>query len=129
MNPKKSNKLYKEVSEELNLTEDLVQDFIEFYYKEIRKNLTDLLHPRINVDGLGHFVAKTFIIRKAIPKYQKFLEVQSTETFAEYFNKKNTETKLNALINLEIKLTEIEHKKEIFKQTKYDKYTKDNLEE
>ena len=129
MNPKKSNKLDKEVSEELDLTEDLVQDFIEFYYKEIRRNLTDLLHPRINVDGLGHFVAKTFIIRKAIPKYQKFLEVQSTETFAEYFNKKNTETKLNALINLESKLTEIEHKKEIFKQTKYDKYTKDNLEE
>ena len=129
MNPKKSNKLYKEVSEELDLTEDLVQDFIEFYYKEIRRNLTDLLHPRINVDGLGHFVAKTFIIRKAIPKYQKFLEVQSTETFAEYFNKKNTETKLNALINLENKLTEIEHKKEIFKQTKYDKYTKENLEE
>ena len=129
MNPKKSNKLYKEVSEELDLTEDLVQDFIEFYYKEIRKNLTDLLHPRINVDGLGHFVAKTFIIRKAIPKYQKFLEIQSTETFAEYFNKKNTETKLNALISLESKLTEIEHKKEIFKQTKYDKYTKENLEE
>ena len=129
MNPKKSNKLYKEVSEELNLTEDLVQDFIEFYYKEIRKNLTDLLHPRINVDGLGHFVAKTFIIRKAIPRYQKFLEIQSTETFAEYFNKKNTETKLNALISLESKLTEIEHKKEIFKQTKYDKYTKENLEE
>jgi hypothetical protein len=129
MNPKKSNKLYKEVSEELDLTEDLVQDFIEFYYKEIRRNLTDLLHPRINVDGLGHFVAKTFIIRKAIPKYQKFLEVQSTETFAEYFNKKNTETKLNALINLESKLTEIENKKEIFKQTKYDKYTKENLEE
>ena len=76
-----------------------------------------------------HFVAKTFIIRKAIPKYQKFLEVQSTETFAEYFNKKNTETKLNALINLESKLTEIENKKEIFKQTKYDKYTKENLEE
>ena len=129
MNPKKSNKLYKEVSEELDLTEDLVQDFIEFYYKEIRKNLSDLLHPRINVDGLGHFVAKTFIIRKAIPRYKKFLEVQGTETFAEYFNKKNTETKLNALINLENKLTEIEHKKEIFKQTKYDKYTKDNLEE
>ena len=129
MNPKKSNKLYKEVSEELDLTEDLIQDFIEFYYKEIRRNLTDLLHPRINVDGLGHFVAKTFIIRKAIPKYQKFLEVQSTETFAEYFNKKNTETKLNALINLESKLTEIENKKEIFKQTKYDKYTKENLEE
>jgi hypothetical protein len=129
MNPKKSNKLYKEVSEELDLTEDLVQDFIEFYYKEIRRNLTDLLHPRINVDGLGHFVAKTFIIRKAIPRYKKFLEVQSTETFAEYFNKKNTETKLNALINLESKLTEIENKKEIFKQTKYDKYTKENLEE
>ena len=129
MIPKKSSILYKPVAEELNISETLVEDLISFYYKEVRFHLSSLSYPRINVDGLGHFVAKTFVIRKAIPRYKKFLEVQGTQTFAEYFNKKNTETKLNALINLENKLTEIEHKKEIFKQTKYDKYTKDNLEE
>jgi hypothetical protein len=129
MNPKKSNKLYTEVSEDLNLKEDQVEDIIEFYYKEVRRNLSDLLHPRINLDGLGHFVAKPVIIRNAISRNKKFLDVQRTDTFAEYFNKKNTKTKLDSLITLESKLTEIENKKEIFKQTKYDKYTKDNLEE
>jgi nucleoid DNA-binding protein len=129
MNPKKSNKLYTEVSEDLNLKEDQVEDIIEFYYKEVRRNLSDLLHPRINLDGLGHFVAKPVIIRNAISRNKMFLDVQRTDTFAEYFNKKNTKTKLDSLITLESKLTEIENKKEIFKQTKYDKYTKDNLEE
>ena len=129
MNPKKSNKLYTEVSEDLNLKEDQVEDIIEFYYKEVRRNLSDLLHPRVNLDGLGHFVAKPMIIRNAISKNKKSLDVQRTDTFAEYFNKKNTKTKLEALITLESKLTEIEHKKEIFKKTRYDKYTKDNLEE
>lgn len=129
MNPKKSTKLYTEVSEDLNLKEDQVEDIIEFYYKEVRRNLSDLLHPRINLDGLGHFVAKSVIIRNAISRNKKFLDVQRTDTFAEYFNKKNTKTKLDSLITLESKLTDIENKKEIFKKTKYDKYTKDNLEE
>ena len=129
MNPKKSTKLYTEVSEDLNLKEDQVEDIIEFYYKEVRRNLSDLLHPRINLDGLGHFVAKPVIIRNAISRNKKFLDVQRTDTFAEYFNKKNTKTKLDSLITLESKLTDIENKKEIFKKTKYDKYTKDNLEE
>jgi hypothetical protein len=129
MNPKKSNKLYTEVSEDLNLNEEQVEDIIEFYYKEVRKNLSDLVHPRINLDGLGHFVAKPIIIKNAISKNKKFLDAQCTDTFAEYFSKKNTKTKLDLLINLEHKLIEIENKKEIFKQTKYDKYTKNNLEE
>ena len=47
MNPKKSNKLYTEISEDLSLNEDQVEDIIEFYYKEVRRNLSDLLHPRI----------------------------------------------------------------------------------
>ena len=128
MNPKKSNKLYTEVSEDLNLNEEQVEDIIEFYYKEVRRNLSDLVHPRINLDGLGHFVAKPIIIKNAISKNKKFLDAQRTDTFAEYFSKKNTKTKLDLLINLENKLTEIENKKEIFKQTRYDKYTKDNLE-
>jgi nucleoid DNA-binding protein len=129
MNPKKSNKLYTEISEDLSLNEDQVEDIIEFYYKEVRRNLSDLVHPRINLDGLGHFVAKPVIIKNAISKNKKFLDGQRTDTYAEYFSKKNTKTKLDLLINLESKLIEIENKKEIFKQTKYGKHTKDNLEE
>ena len=58
MIPKKSNELYREVAEDLEVSEDLVEDLVQLYYKEIRKNLTGLKYPRINVDGLGQFVAK-----------------------------------------------------------------------
>ena len=50
MIPKKSSLLYKELSEEMDLPQDLIQNFIEFYYKEIRSSLTGLKYPRINVD-------------------------------------------------------------------------------
>ena len=36
MIPKKPNAVYKEVAEELNLPANLIEDFIEFYYKEIK---------------------------------------------------------------------------------------------
>lgn len=127
MIPKKSTLLYKDVSEDLNITIDLVEDFIEYYYKEIRKNLTGLTYPRINIDGLGHFVAKTGIIRKAIPRYTKALESHDTSTFSAYFNKKGIETKLDALLTLELKLIELDVKKQEFKKTKNEKYTKGDM--
>ena len=42
MIPKKPNTLYKQVAEDLNISETLVDNFMTFYYKEIRKNLTEL---------------------------------------------------------------------------------------
>ena len=128
MNPKKSNKLYKEVSEELDLTEDLIQDFIEFYYKEIRRNLTDLLHPRINVDGLGQFVAKSFFIEKTIPRLTNKLMIHNTSTFNAYFSKKQSELKLESLIALKLKIDEEADRKTKFKKIKNEGFIKNNLE-
>ena len=128
MNPKKSNKLYKEVSEELDLTEDLIQDFIEFYYKEIRRNLTDLLHPRINVDGLGQFVEKSFFIEKTIPRLTNKLMIHDTSTFNAYFSKKQSELKLESLIALKLKIDEEADRKTKFKKIKNEGFIKNNLE-
>ena len=58
MIPKKASSLYKEVSEDLLVEQTLVEDCIEFYYKEIRQHLTNLTYPRVNVPGLGQFVIK-----------------------------------------------------------------------
>jgi nucleoid DNA-binding protein len=128
MIPKKSRTLYKEISEDLNLSEDLIQDFVEFYYKEVRSNLTELKHPRINIDGLGQFAIRTYSVRKAIPRYTKQLENHDTSTFGAYHNKKQMETKLEMLISLEKMMTEQEELKEEFKNKKYGN-TKGNLEE
>ena len=53
MNPRKAKRIYDVVSEDLNIKKDLVEDLVEFYYKDVRKLLTNLEYPRINIDGLG----------------------------------------------------------------------------
>jgi 4-alpha-glucanotransferase len=127
MNPKKSNKLYPEVSEELNLPSELVEDLIQFYYKEVRSNLTGLTHPRINIDGLGQFVAKPGLVRKSIPRYKKILESHDTSTFSAYYNKKMLEEKVECLEKLD-QMINLEEKRKEETQKLKDEYIKGNLE-
>jgi nucleoid DNA-binding protein len=129
MIPKKASKLYKQVAEDLDIEELLVENFVDFYYKKIRDCLTNLKHPRINVDGLGQFVIKTSLVKKAIPRYQKSLETHDTSTFGAYFNKKRIELKLDLLIKLEQKILFEEQRKETFKRKKDEEYIKINLEQ
>jgi nucleoid DNA-binding protein len=129
MNPKKANKLYKEVAEELNITDATVEETVSFYYNYIRQMLSNLSEPRINVEGLGHFVVKTKMVRNAIPRYTKSLQNHDTSTFAAYFNKKGVETKLEQLLLLEKKIVAQEEKKETFKKMKYGSNTERALEE
>ncbi|NBU05927.1 MAG: hypothetical protein EBT39_06210 [Sphingobacteriia bacterium] len=58
MIPKKPIILYKQVAEDLNQSESLVDTFMTFYYKEVRKLLSNLSHTKINIDGLGQMVVK-----------------------------------------------------------------------
>ena len=129
MNPKKSNKLYREVAEELNVSDTMVEETISFYYNHIRQMLSSLTEPRINVEGLGHFVVKTKMVKNAIPRLTKSLQNHDTSTFAAYFNKKGVETKLEQLLLLEKKITAQEKKKETFKKLKYGNITERDLEE
>lgn len=115
MNPKKANNFYRQVADELDVPEPLVENFIEFYYKAVRENMSNLSHHRINMDGLGQFVAKPRLIRKAIPKYTKSLSNHDTSTFRAYFNKKAVENKLDLLIKLEQRIADQEIKKDNIK--------------
>lgn len=128
MTPKKSSILYKPVAEELNISETLVEDLISFYYKKVRFHLSSLSHPRINVDGLGHFVAKSFFIEKTIPRLTNKLMIHDTSTFNAYFSKKQSELKLESLIALKLKIDEEVNRKIEFKKIKNEGFIKNNLE-
>ena len=118
MNPRRPKRIYQEVAEELNIDKDLVEDLVEFYYKDVRKLLSNLEYPRINVDGLGQFVAKPKTVTNAIEKISKSLENYDTSTFKGYHNKKGMENKLEQLLKLNSKLEEVNIKKEEFLKTK-----------
>lgn len=130
MKPKKSNQLYKQVSEDLNIETDLVESLIEFYYKDVRKQLTSLSHPRINIDGLGHFVARHGVINKAIERIGKKLENHDTSTFRAYHNKKSMENKLELLNLVKEKIDkEFERKINFLKNKNNESSTESNLGE
>jgi hypothetical protein len=126
MIPKKHSSIYKQVSEDLSQDELLVEQLVEFYYKQIRSLLSDLKEPRINVEGLGHFVIKQAKVKKAIPHYKNLISNHSTETFRAYHKKALLEKKLDQLIEIEKKLVLEEERKNKFKD---EKYTENNLAE
>jgi 4-alpha-glucanotransferase len=130
MNPKRSSTLYKEVSEENNVIEVLVSDLIDFYYKELRTQLSDLKYPRINVDGLGQFVIKEKLAEVYIAKLSKMLPTHDVSTFKAYYNKKSMEEKLQLLMDVTIKIEEERNRRKEFNENKHNESsTESNLGE
>ena len=129
MIPKKSNTLYKELAEEIDVPIELVEDLIQAYYKNLRNELTNLTNPRINVEGLGQFVARPGLVKKSIERYKKALNSHDTSTFRAYYNKKMLEEKVECLESLDKKIEEQELKKQHFKQNKYESNSKRTFQE
>lgn len=130
MNPRKSSIVYKDVSEELNVSEVLVSDIIEFYYKDLRAHLSSLKYPRINVEGLGQFVIKEKLTETYIEKLTKILPDHDVSTFRAYHNKKSMEEKLQLLKDVSIKIEqEKRRKQEFIKNKNNESSTEGNLGE
>jgi nucleoid DNA-binding protein len=120
MIPKKASKLYRQVAEEMNVEETLVEDFVEYLYKNVRSCLSNLSYPRINVEGLGHFNVKANWIRRSIDKSTKSLDKHDTSTFGAYSKKLRIEDQLGLLIELEKKIVLEEQRKQTFKTDKHE---------
>jgi nucleoid DNA-binding protein len=127
MIPHKTKNLTQDVSEELNLPKTLVEDLIEFYYKEVRTTLSQLKEPRINIDGLGQFIVRTTLVKNSIPRFKKMLETHDTSTFSAYFNKKMLEEKIELLGAIKEKIDCAVERKNQFKKEKNEKHSQINL--
>jgi len=129
MVPKKTKDLYKQLAEEQNLSEALVQNVVEFYYKEVKQNMTNITYPRIDISGLGQFIVKVSTVEKGIEKTQKILKVQDEGTFKGYHFKKVLEERLVLLKNIQQKMLDVKEKKRKFREKKHESSTKSNLGE
>ena len=118
------------MSEDLNVSETLVSDVVEYYYKELRILLSGLTYPRINVEGLGQFVIKEKLTETYITKLNKILPTHDVSTFRAYHNKKAMEEKLHLLNQVSLKIEqERKRKQEFFKNKNNESSAKSNLGE
>jgi nucleoid DNA-binding protein len=115
MIPKKPQAIIDQVSEELNLPKTLVDDIVSFYYKEIRKNLSSLEHPKINLKGLGDFVVLRNPVNRQIDKYTNLCKVYARDTFNAYHNIKLAESKLERLAHAKKNIEEFSKQKRAFR--------------
>lgn len=118
MKPKKSRLLYQEISEENDLSKDLVENLVDFYYKNVRTLLSELYHPRINITGLGIFTAREGAVKKAIPRFEKYLKNHDTSTYSAYYNKRMLEEKVEFLYSIKKQIDSEKKRKEEFKKNK-----------
>jgi len=118
MNPKKARLLYQEISETEDVPKQLVENLLDFYYKNVRTLLSELYHPRINITGLGLFTARDRAITKAIPKFEKYLENHDTSTYSAYYNKKMLEEKIEFLHSIKEQIEAEKERKEKFLKEK-----------
>jgi nucleoid DNA-binding protein len=115
MIPKKPEKIIKQVSEDLDLAETMVDDIVSFYYKEVRKTLSNLEHIRVDVVGLGNFVIKKGSVEKMTKKYQNLMNKYDTQTFINYHNRKSAELKLEKLKLIKEKIDNFIEEKKAFR--------------
>ncbi len=118
MKPKKARLLYQEISEENDLSKGLVENLVDFYYKNVRTLLSELYHPRINITGLGVFTAREGVVKKAIPRFEKYLKNHDTSTYSAYYNKKMLEEKVEFLNSIKDQIDSEKKRKEEFKKNK-----------
>lgn len=126
MIPKKPKLIIKQVSEELDISESMIDDIVSFYYKQVRLNLSSLENLKINIPGLGDFIMRKELVKKLIKKQESFRNATDTETFSKYHNLKQTERKLEKLYAAQIKIEEFLKTKKEFKD---ERISKRNMEE
>lgn len=72
MRPRKAKEFIPEVAKQTDLSEDAVSSIISYYWREVRKSLSSLKHPRIHVTNLGDFVTKHWKLDDKIDMLEKF---------------------------------------------------------
>ena len=71
MTPKKVKTIIKKTSDDLNISESIVDDVISFYWKQVRESIVEVKSNSLKINGLGTFNVKSWKLKGIIDKYEK----------------------------------------------------------
>lgn len=118
MNPKSHKNFKKGIADEIEVHENVVDDFIAFYYAKLRKNLSELSYPKIFVDGLGTFSVRKNRLEEQIKRKKSHLGNIVNNTYSGYEKKRIIEDRIDEMESVLETLTEQELEKKIFKKNR-----------
>jgi hypothetical protein len=88
----KSKSLISGVASKLDFSDELVNDVVDFYYEELRKNMENLSENRLYVPKIGIFYISEKKIKNSIETLTHILNTKKPETFKQigiYNHKQN----------------------------------------
>ena len=97
MYPKSHKDFKKGIAEEVGVHEQVVDDFISFYYSKVRKSLSDISFPRVYVEGLGTFGLRINKLENAILKNKSLLGNIAKRTYNGYAKSEDVSKKIRQM--------------------------------
>lgn len=127
MNPKKAKNTSTDTAKELELDSSLVEDILSFYWKELRKTLTEGKDISVMVTGVGCFKVREIVLPKILDRYKKMLEGRDPSSFKKAIIYTKIEGKINIINSMLNKIRERKEERRKFMINKYGELNK-NLE-
>ncbi len=118
MKPKKHKEFKKGIAQEIGVHQNVVDDFIKFYYDKVRDGLSTLGYPRVYVDCLGTFVVRKGRLDKSIKRNKDILGNISKQTYKGYEKSVIVAEKLKNMERVQADYEQIFKEKAAFKQKK-----------
>ena len=107
MLPKNSLSRIKDVASKIGVEETIAKEVISFFYDDLRKSLSDLVHYNVHVEALGTFFIKRKELAKTEKKHREHLVFLESDRFKRMAIKVRIQgeiakiEKLNALLEKE----------------------------
>lgn len=128
MLPKKAKEFKKSVAEDLNLSEELVEDVLDFYWEKIRKMITTIDENSIEILNIGTFKLKTWKLDETIEMYKAIIK-RLEGSFGKYAVKREYEQRLEKLEKARDRASEEKGRLTKIKEERNAEKNKDNMEE
>jgi hypothetical protein len=129
MIPKKAKSLIPKVSKDLQMSEELVKDIVDFYWDDVYDVLRNIEYTKIYIQNLGDFNIKHWMLTKKILEYSEKLDRNPGQTFMQRMKKEESTESLEKMTKLQKDFAEEYSKKQTKKQLRNEfTRTKENLE-
>lgn len=132
MKPLKAKQhLVPQVSEEMNISEEVVTNIINFYWRSVRESLSSLRHIRVHVSNLGDFTIKHWDIDNKIKQYELWQEKIDAKEYSGMKARFNCVERIYQLKYLKSLYQDEMNRKEFISQCRneFKKESDNNLEE
>lgn len=97
MNPKKFKDIVSDIVQETDYDKQLVTEVLDFYWSNVRKAISTVAHPRVNIEGLGVFRVKPRVLDKTIDTYKITMAGFKSPNFQAYPRYQALKERLEAL--------------------------------